>query len=265
MQLNESKRNINIFHHRFYGILRGMGSAAAWFYRLAKPFSPGGRSAFLEAKSLAREGGKAQQREHLFCSGPTANKLIALTFNDGPNPDVTPQLLKILKVHDVKATFFLIGREALSQVDLARQIISEGHEVGNHTMNHVRCSEEPERELFRQIQDGQDAIRFASGEEARWFRPPFGDFDEAQLHLPFRSGLSTIYWTTKIDQNADDPAHQIVRFFKQGLKPGAIFSLHEKHANILEALEPMIEAAKAAELKPVTLSDMFAAEKPKFR
>ncbi|MEM6886236.1 MAG: polysaccharide deacetylase family protein [Verrucomicrobiota bacterium] len=242
-----------------------MGSAPAWCYRLAKPFSAGGRSAFLEAKSLAKEGVKAQQREHLFCQGTHKNRHVAITFNDGPNPEVTPGILKALKAHDVPATFFLIGREALSHVTLAKRLVKEGHEVGNHTMNHVKCSEEPERELFRQIQDAQDAIRFASGEEARWFRPPYGDFDEAQMHLPSRSGLSTVFWTSKVKDWEKDDADAIIKQVKAGLAPGAIFSLHEKRSCVGDAMGGILEAIKAADLKPVTLSQMFAQEQPKFR
>jgi len=232
---------------------------------MVKPFSAGGRSAYLEAKSLARQGVQAQQKEHLFCRGPVRKRHIALTFNDGPNPEITPGLLEILEKYQVPATFFLIGREALSQVGLTKEVVKAGHEVGNHTMNHVKCSEESERELFRQIQDAQDAIRFASGEEARWFRPPFGDFDESQLHLPFRSGLSTVYWTTKIKDRESDDSNAIVKQIKSGLAPGAILSLHEKRTCVVEAMKAVIHAIQAADLKPVTLSQMFAPEQPNVR
>ncbi|MEM1158476.1 MAG: polysaccharide deacetylase family protein [Verrucomicrobiota bacterium] len=242
-----------------------MGSVPAWCYRLAKPFSTGGHSALLEARSLAAEGVESQRREHLFCQGSSKKRHIAITFNDGPHPEVTPDLLELLQQYQMPATFFMIGREALSHVELAKQLTRNGHEVGNHTMNHVRCSEESERELFRQIQDAQDAIRFASGEEARWFRPPFGDFDEAQLHLPFRSRLSTVYWTTKVKDWEEDDAGAIVRQVKQGLAPGAIISLHEKNSCVVDAMKQILEDIQAADLKPVTLSEMFASEQPKFR
>jgi len=235
-----------------------MGATPSWFYRLAKPFSAGGRSAYLEAKSLAGQGTDAQRHENLYCHGPTSKRQIAITFNDGPNPEVTPALLKILKAHQISATFFLIGREALSHVDLAKQLVEEGHVVGNHTMNHVKCSEESERELFRQIQDAQDAIRFASGEEALWFRPPYGDFDEAQLHLPSQNGLSTVYWSLKIKDGDHDTADGIVKKVESSLAPGAILSLHENSSKLMEAMEPILQAIQSADLKPVTLSKMFA-------
>ncbi len=242
-----------------------MGIAPAWCYRIAKPFSSSASSAFLEAKCLANQDLETQRKERLFCQGPSKNRHVAITFDDGPNPDVTPGILKILEQHQASATFFMIGREALSQVDLSKRVVEAGHEVGNHTMNHVKCSAESERELFRQIQDAQDAIRFASGQEARWFRPPFGDFDEAQLHLPSRSGLSTVFWTTKVKDWENDDADAIVKQVKNGLKPGAIITLHEKRTCVVEALEKVLEACREAELKPVTLSEMLSRELPNYR
>lgn len=232
-------------------------------YRLAKPVVPGGRSAYLEAKALAKEGLKVQRREKLYAAGPDHRKFVALTFSDGPHPEVTPSILDVLKSAGVRATFFMIGREALSNTDLAKRVVDEGHEVGNHTMNHVRCSGESERELARQIQDAQDAIRFATRKEARWFRAPFGDFDEIQRHLPAQCGLDTVFWTRKVRDWETDDEVSILRQMKKGMKPGAIFALHEKRPCVAVALEQILVELEQRDLEPVTLTELFAEEKPR--
>lgn len=237
----------------------------SWSYRFIKPVIPGGKSAYFEAKALAREGLQVQEKEKLFAAGPSHRKQVALTFSDGPHPEITPAILDVLKAGGVHATFFLIGREALSNAGLARKIVDAGHEVGNHTMNHVMCSSESERELARQIQDAQDAIRFATNKEALWFRPPFGDLDEIQRHLPTQCGLKTVYWTHKIRDWENDDEASILRQMTKGLKPGAIFALHEKRPCVATALEKILVELKKRDLKPVTLSELFAREKPRAR
>ncbi len=234
-----------------------MKKLRSWGCRFIKPFTSSGKSAYLESKALGIEGMRAQHTARLYSRGPEEGSMLALTFDDGPNPDVTPLLLDVLKRYGAKATFFLIGREAISHRDLAQRILEEGHDLGNHTMNHVRCSDESERVLFRQVQDAQDAIRQATGQEALWFRPPFGDLDEGQLHLPMRSGLRTVFWTQKIRDWENANETEIIRQMQSVLHPGSVLALHEKFDSVARALEPILQEMDKRGLRSVGLKELL--------
>lgn len=229
-----------------------------WMYRMSKPFVSGGKTAFLEARALSRLGLKAQRAAGVFSSGDPRRAQVALTFNDGPHPDVTPMILDVLESFSCRGTFFLIGREVIEHNRLAHEIVRRGHELGNHTMNHVKCAEESERECLRQIQNAQDTIRISTGVEAKWFRPPFGNLDEMQLHIPAQSGLKTVFWTKKIKDWECDDARALVREMSRQYVPGAIFALHEKLTAVPQALEAMLKEIHKRNLQPVTLSELFA-------
>lgn len=120
---------------------------------------------------------------------------LAITFDDGPNPAITPKLLDLLDRHRAKATFFLVGKYVRECSSLAREIASRGHVVGNHTETHPRlvyCSPERTRaELIR----CSEAIHQATGEKTRWFRPPFGYRSPWLAGIALQEQLRTVMWT----------------------------------------------------------------------
>lgn len=118
-----------------------------------------------------------QPRAQIF--GPTVCRTnrpekLALTFDDGPNPALTPRLLDLLDRHDAKATFFLIGKYVGQSPSLVKEIAARGHILGNHTETHPRLFFCGPRETRNELLRCTDAIREAAGLEPRWFRPPFG-------------------------------------------------------------------------------------------
>lgn len=118
---------------------------------------------------------------------PRFEKTIALTFDDGPHPVHTPELLKLLKEEDVPATFFLIGSSVVRHPDIARQIVDDGFEIGNHTFTHSEHMADSEARLRNEIISTDRVIRDATGRHAVLFRPPFledvdvGEFDGGKL------------------------------------------------------------------------------------
>ncbi|HTA57936.1 MAG TPA: polysaccharide deacetylase family protein [Candidatus Baltobacteraceae bacterium] len=142
--------------------------------------------------------GAAYPRAQLF--GPTVcrtgapNKL-AVTFDDGPNPAITPKLLDLLAKHNARATFFLVGKFVHECPGLTTEILARGHALGNHTDTHPNlflCGRKKTEEELRRC---TDAIRHAAGVEPRWFRPPFG-FRSPWLHgIVERQKMQTVMWT----------------------------------------------------------------------
>jgi peptidoglycan/xylan/chitin deacetylase (PgdA/CDA1 family) len=137
-------------------------------------------------------------RSQLF--GPTvrqtaAPRQLAITFDDGPNPAITPQLLDLLARYNVKSTFFVVGKFARECPGLMKEISARGHVVGNHTDSHPNlffCGpEETHRELLRCT----DAIQHASWSAPIWFRPPFGYRSAWLSDIVHRQGMRTVMWT----------------------------------------------------------------------
>lgn len=119
---------------------------------------------------------------------------IALTFDDGPNPTATPYLLDILARHGVHATFFLIGRFALSEPALTRRIAAEGHSVGNHTMTHPWLPRHSDARIREEIHGCNRALEDTLGQPVTLFRPPHGARRPAVLRIARELGLATVQW-----------------------------------------------------------------------
>src|SRR5580692_10030031 len=97
---------------------------------------------------------------------------LALTFDDGPNPACTPRLLDILSQHDVRATFFLVGRYAYAEPALVRRIQAAGHLIGNHSWSHPNLAITPARRITEELTRTRDTLRQITGAPVRYFRPP---------------------------------------------------------------------------------------------
>jgi peptidoglycan/xylan/chitin deacetylase (PgdA/CDA1 family) len=143
--------------------------------------------------------GAGYPRAQLF--GPTVcrtgapNKL-AITFDDGPNPAITPKLLDLLAKHHARATFFLVGKFVRECPDLTREILARGHALGNHTDTHPNLFLCGPRKTEEELKRCADAIRQAAGVEPRWFRPPFGFRSPWLSEIVHRQGMQTVMWTS---------------------------------------------------------------------
>jgi len=191
-----------------------------------------------------------------------ASRSVAITIDDGPDPAVTPQVLDLLDQHCAKATFFCIGELVEQHSSLAREIISRGHSIENHSQHHLhRFSVLGPGGMAAEITRAQDTIEAVTGERPRFFRAPAG------LRSPFlepvlaRLGLRLASWTRRgFDTVNPDPAVVLERL-TQGLKSGDILLLHDGHAAhtlsgtpvILEVLPRLLQAVSAAQLTPITL------------
>jgi len=184
-------------------------------------------------------------------------KIAALTFDDGPDAANDPEILRILAEHDAVATFFVVGRNAAKHPRLLREIAAAGHEIGNHTYEHVR--------LITQDPQQQDAalrrtntLLAAAGVAPRWFRPPFGSYDEHTLSIARANGLETILWTIDSKDYRDIPAAVVEDRVMRDLQPGSVILMHSNHRNTVEALPNILTRAKLAGVRFVTLTEWKA-------
>lgn len=109
------------------------------------------------------------------CRKETSELLISLTFDDGPDPNQTPLVLEVLRRYNVKATFFLIGKEAEKYPDLVKRIVDEGHTIGSHTFSHTsQTTLKPVKAYIEELRKTSDVLHYLTGLRVRMFRPPFG-------------------------------------------------------------------------------------------
>jgi peptidoglycan-N-acetylglucosamine deacetylase len=164
---------------------------------------------------------------HTFTGLARGSKELALTYDDGPNDPHTQRLLDVLARHDVRATFFLIGRYVQRRPDIVRELVKAGHEVGNHTFTHPLLTFRSAQEVRSELEQCDKALTDAVGEHPNLFRPPFGGRRPAVLRVARRMGLEPIMWNvTGYDWNATaaEPIEQKVASQVQG---GNVILLHD--------------------------------------
>jgi peptidoglycan-N-acetylglucosamine deacetylase len=155
------------------------------------------------------------------------SRKLALTYDDGPNDPHTLRLLEVLARHEVRATFFLIGRYVRQRPDIAREILGAGHAIGNHTFSHPLLIFQNENEIRRQLVECQAALQDAIGEAAILFRPPFGGRRPAVLRIARELGLEPVMWNvTGYDWNAP-PGEVIERKVVRRVGGGDVILLHD--------------------------------------
>jgi peptidoglycan/xylan/chitin deacetylase (PgdA/CDA1 family) len=124
-----------------------------------------------------------------------APRKLALTFDDGPNPKITPELLDLLDGFHARATFFVIGRFASECPEMLREIVKRGHMLGNHTASHPNLFWRSASQIREELRQCNEAISAATGAPPRWFRPPFGMRNPWVISEAQAMGLHTVLWT----------------------------------------------------------------------
>ena len=162
-----------------------------------------------------------------FTGVPRGSKTLALTYDDGPNDPHTLLLLDVLAKHNVKASFFLIGRYVRQRPDIAREIAKAGHTIGNHSFTHPLLTLKTEGEIRQQLVDCDSVLNDSIGEHSNLFRPPFGGRRPAVLRIARELNLEPIMWNvTGYDWNA--PRAEIIeRKVSKQIRGGNVILLHD--------------------------------------
>lgn len=158
----------------------------------------------------------------------TTDKVVALTYDDGPHPVFTPEILRVLDKYNVKATFFMIGNRMEQYPWLVREIIARGHAIGNHTYSHPPDFKfNPADRIGFEIDKCEDVIRLLCGTSPRLFRPPKGLVSNSMLALATMKGYETVLWTVCAD-NHDAPTPELMaKRVISRVHPGAIILAHD--------------------------------------
>ncbi len=188
--------------------------------------------------------------------GNPARKEIALTFDDGPHPDYTPRLLELLAREKVPATFFVIGKMVDKHPELVQREAAEGHQVANHTYDHIRLVGLPQRQAQSEIIRGSDAIARAIGKPTRYYRPPGGEYDATVIAATKAAGSTMVLWTDDPGDYADPGADTIASRTIKTASNGAILLLHDGAKQTLPVLPEIIRTLKAQGYVFVTIADL---------
>ena len=175
---------------------------------------------------------------------------VALTFDDGPDPEFTPALLDLLREARVRATFFLIGRKVEAHPTLAARIAAEGHSLGGHSFDHQVITSMSRAALGADLQRCRAAIRAATGVDTRLFRPPKGEVNLASIHGVHSHGYRLVHWSlTYSDYRRDGLEALLGRMASRPPRPGEVILLHDDNPYTLQALSDVLPRWKDAGLE----------------
>lgn len=195
---------------------------------------------------------------YVFSSAHMATRYVAMTFDDGPHPTLTPRLLDILAQRHIHATFFLIGQNAQRYPSIVKRIAAEGHEIGNHTWTHPILSKLSDERVHSELQQTADAIRAATGADIRLMRPPYGALTQRQRETVHRDfGYNIILWSVDPLDWKDPGASVVQSRIVAGVKPGAIILSHDIHKGTVDAMPATLDALAAQAYQFVTVSELL--------
>lgn len=161
-------------------------------------------------------------------SGPADRKVVALTYDDGPNPPYTDRILDELKDLDVKATFFVVGRAAHAHPREVRRIVNEGHAIGNHTWDHPHLLVQSPQQMHEELAKTDEAIFAETGVRTRLMRPPFGARDFAVIDQARKDGYSVVMWSVPLPKDWEQPGDMtIAKRVLAHARDGSIIVLHD--------------------------------------
>jgi peptidoglycan-N-acetylglucosamine deacetylase len=206
---------------------------------------------------------KVDKQEVMYTTLPSEDKIVALTFDDGPDDKYTNDVLQILKEFDIKATFFVIGKNIKTYPRFMEQIINEGHAIGNHTWSHVNLTDLSASQIKKELDKTNQILKKEFGVETDLVRPPFGAMDERTLKVLTDLGFHTFKWSVDTRDWAGTDSSAIIQNVRDNVKPGGVVLQHSAGGkggnldNTLEALPVIISDLKEKGYQFVTLPEML--------
>jgi peptidoglycan/xylan/chitin deacetylase (PgdA/CDA1 family) len=154
---------------------------------------------------------------------------------------VTELILDELKRHRLHATFFMIGQRIAAAPDLARRVLAEGHEIGNHTFTHLKLAALTDAQVEAEIQKTQDIMGEVLSHRATWFRPPFGALRQNQVAILEKVGLRVALWSVDSQDWSQPGEAKITATVLKETKPGSIIICHDLHMQTAAAIDPILD------------------------
>lgn len=219
-------------------------------------------SATASTPSWAKARSYYEERGDIVWEVPTSEKYIAFTFDDGPDPNKTPEILKVLEQYQAKATFFVVGERVERFPEIVRMELAKGHELGNHSYQHPAFNRMALSSVSKQLDLTQEAIFEATGTKPVLFRPPGGYYNEGIVELSKSSSLQMILWSWHQDTKdwAAPGVSAIVRKVLDNARNGDIILMHDYVYNstqTVEALKEILPELKNRGYSFVTVSELL--------
>lgn len=186
----------------------------------------------------------------------TQEKVVALTFDAAWGADKTEGILEILQKHSVDGTFFLVGFWIDKYPDMVKKIAESGCDIGNHSQNHLNMSTLSKEKISSELDYVNDKVEELTGKTPKYFRPPFGDYNNNLLEVVEEKQMTGIQWSVDSLDWQGKSATDILSRVSKNVKNGSIILFHNNSDNILEALPLVIENLKNQGYKMVPLSQM---------
>lgn len=183
---------------------------------------------------------------------------VALTFDDGPIPG-TAKLLDILKAHQARATFFLIGQQVAKYPEMVRREVAEGHQIGNHTWDHSDLSKLSDAALESQLSWTQDALKKASGVTPVLVRPPYGSTNTRVAAMARKYKLAQLTWAVDPLDWKDHDSAMVERRVVDGTQRDYIILMHDIQPTTVDAVPKILDQLAAKGYSFVTVSELFGA------
>ncbi len=190
----------------------------------------------------------------------TQEKVVALTFDAAWGADKTQGILDILEKHGVDGTFFLVGFWIDEYPDMVKKIAESGCDIGNHSENHLNMSTLSKEQITQELDGVSQKIYDLTGQTPKFFRPPFGDYNNTLIECVEEKGMVGVQWSVDSLDWQGKSATEILSRVSKGVKNGSIILFHNNSDNILEALPLVIANLKNQGYKMVKLSDMVYTE-----
>ena len=263
----------------------GAAGTAGWALRNAT-FD---EEAAIEAKRREQEdetglpsgGAGALGIHRVIYSVAVADPIVALTFDDGPDPEFTPRVLEILAGYGIRATFNVMGYNAVHHDDILKEVVAAGHEIGNHTWTHHDLSTVGAAETAYEIRRGREVIEDLTGSKIRFFRPPRGEMNGAAMRIVAEEGNDILMWSITGSVPGRERPDAVNSFVLSHLAPGAIIDFHdgigrgtfdrgtkgaraliERRTAEIEGLPKLLEASMAKGFEFMRVGDLLEREQP---
>ena len=182
-----------------------------------------------------------------------SRKVVALTFDDGPNPNTTPVALELLKKYNAKATFFMVGRSVAGNEDIIKQVVAEGHQIGNHSWSHPLLTKVTLEQAKSQINDTTEVLKKASGQDVHIMRPPYGGINSA---IQAAVSQSFILWDVDTFDWKNRNTASIMKEV-QKTQSGSIILMHDIHQTSIDALPSVLQYLTEQGFELVTIDELM--------
>ncbi|MHB0997790.1 MAG: polysaccharide deacetylase family protein [Armatimonadota bacterium] len=261
---------VNDLYNRIWNCLRVSESRKIAHYQLAKLYLQSGDNAnaikelefveayqpgYMDAQKLLKslKGRSAGYSE--ISKGQSGSKLIALTFDDGPN-ERTAEMLDVLDQLKIPVTFFLVGYVAETQPDMVKRIQSTGHQIENHTYSHRRLNDVPDNEVESELSKGAAVIKAITGQSSLYFRPPGGHTTNIVKQAAAHQGFTSVFWTLSCSPYEGQNYEGLASYVIDNASDGAVVLMHNGEPATTSALRKIVPQLQALGYRFVTISEM---------